>query len=124
MCSTAGVGRCYLLLSSDPRTINSRPHGVCGGQLRGVIADYRIICAVRGDEGELQGVGYAANGNAVMYDDVWTIEQARRAIEEGNRLYTLSPSGGYAVVELTGHGIQARSDHTGGDTLDELPACG
>lgn len=79
---------------------------------------------VRDDEGDLQGVGYAGNGNAIMYDDVWTVEQARAAIEEGHRLYTLSPSGGYAEVELTDDGIQAMSDHSPGDTLDDLPACG
>ena len=79
---------------------------------------------VRGDEGEVQGVGYAANGNAVMYDEVWTVEQARAAIQEGNRLYTLSSSGGYAEVELTADGIAARSDHSAGDQLDDLPVCG
>jgi len=79
---------------------------------------------VRGDEGEVQGVGYSANGNAVMYDEVWSVDQARAAIREGNRLYTLSASGGYAEVELTDDGIQARSDHSAGDTLDDLPACG
>jgi len=79
---------------------------------------------VRGDEGEVQGVGYSANGNAVMYDEVWSVDQARAAIREGNRLYTLSSSGGYAEVELTDDGIQARSDHSAGDMLDDLPACG
>lgn len=79
---------------------------------------------VRGDEGELQGVGYAENGNAVMYDDVWTVEQARAAIESGHRLYTLSPSGCYAKVERTELGIRAIPDHDGGDMIDELPVCG
>jgi hypothetical protein len=79
---------------------------------------------VRGTDGGLEGVGYAANGNAVMYDDTWTVEQARGAIEQGHRLYTLSPSGGYATVELSGEGISARSDHGAGDQLDDLPACG
>lgn len=69
-------------------------------------------------------MGYAANGNAVMYDDVWTVEQARAAIEEGHRLYTLSSSGGYARVELTDDGIRATSDHNDADTLDDLPPCG
>lgn len=59
-----------------------------------------------------------------MYDEVWTVEQARNAIEEGHRLYTLSPTGGYAEVELTVDGIQARSEHSAGDTLDGLPTCG
>jgi len=92
---------------------------------RGVaIADYRIICVVRGTDGGLKGVGYAANGNAVMYDDVWTIEQVRQAIEQGHRLYTLSSSGGYGEVEPSGEGIRARSDHRPGDQLDDLPPCG
>ena len=107
-----------------PRAINSRRRGTCGTALRNAIADYRIICVVRGTEGNLEGVGYAANGNAVMYDDIWTVEQAREAIEEGHRLYTLSPAGGYAQVELTADGIQATSDHSPGDKLDDLPTCG
>jgi hypothetical protein len=88
------------------------------------IADYRIICAVRGEEGDLQGVGYTGNGNAVMYDDIWTVEQARQAIADGHRLYTLSPAGGYAEVQLSDDGIEAKSDHSAGDKLDELPPCG
>ena len=55
------------------------------------MADYRIICVVRGTDGDLQGVGYAANGNAVMYDEIWSVEQARAAIEQGDRLYTMHP---------------------------------
>jgi hypothetical protein len=88
------------------------------------MADYRIICVVRGAEGDLEGVGYAANGNAVMYDEIWTVEQARAALADGHRLYTLSPEGGYAEVEPTADGIQATSDHSAGDRLDDLPACG
>ena len=88
------------------------------------MADYRIICVVRGTDGDLEGVGYAANGNAVMYDDVWTVEQARDAIAQGNRLYSLSSSGGYSELELSGESIRAKSDHRTGDQLDELPACG
>jgi hypothetical protein len=59
-----------------------------------------------------------------MYDDVWTVEQARQAIAEGHRLYTLSSAGGYAEVELSDAGIQAKSDHSPGDKLDDLPTCG
>jgi hypothetical protein len=59
-----------------------------------------------------------------MYDDVWTVAQARAAIAEGHRLYALSPSGGYAEVELTIDGIRATLDHSAGDMLDDLPACG
>lgn len=93
--------------------------------LQGVrIADYRIICVVRGTDGDLEGVGYAANGNAVMYDDVWTVAEARDAIAQGNRLYTLSPSGGYAQVKRSGENLSAISDHGTGDQLDDLPTCG
>jgi hypothetical protein len=59
-----------------------------------------------------------------MYDDLWTVEQARAAIEEGHRLYALSASGGYAEVELTTDGIRATLDHSADDMLDDLPACG
>jgi hypothetical protein len=59
-----------------------------------------------------------------MYDDIWTIEQARHAIAQGHRLYTLSSSGGYGEVEPRGEGIRARSDHRTGDQLDDLPPCG
>jgi hypothetical protein len=79
---------------------------------------------VRGDDGDLEAVGYAGNGNAFMYDDLWTVEQARAAIAEGHRLYALSPSGSYAEVELTTDGIRATLDHSADDMLDDLPACG
>jgi hypothetical protein len=79
---------------------------------------------IRGEEGDLQGVGYAGNGNAVMYDDIWTVEQARDAIAAGHRLYTLSSAGGYAEIQPTDDSIQARSDHSVGDRLDDLPTCG
>jgi hypothetical protein len=59
-----------------------------------------------------------------MYDAIWTVEQAREAIEQGNRLYTLSPAGGYAQVELCDDGIRANPDHRNGNTLDDLPPCG
>ena len=123
MCSNSCVGRCYLTLRRERGAINSRRRGACGGQLGTAIADYRIICVVRGTDGDLERVGYAANGNAVMYDDTWTVEQAREAIKEGHRLYTLSPSGGYAALELSEDGIRASSDHTAGDQLDDLPPC-
>jgi hypothetical protein len=69
-------------------------------------------------------VGYAANGNGVMYDDIWSVEQARDAIQQGHRLYILSPAGGYSQVELDGDGIRANPDHSAGNPLDELPHCG
>jgi hypothetical protein len=59
-----------------------------------------------------------------MYDEIWTVEQARQAMEQGHRLYTLSSSGGYATVEPSEDGIRAPSDHGGRDQLDDLPTCG
>jgi hypothetical protein len=49
-----------------------------------------------------------------MYDDLWTIEQAREAVEQGHRLYIVSPSSGERTeLDLESH-----------DELDELPTCG
>ena len=59
-----------------------------------------------------------------MYDEIWTVDEARHAIEQGSRLYTLSASGVYGEVEIFEGGIRARSDHGSGDQLDELPSCG
>jgi hypothetical protein len=88
------------------------------------IVDYRIICVVRGTDGDLQGVGYAANGNAVMYDEIWSVEQARSAVEQGHRLYILGPVAGFGEVEVFEDGIRATSAHGAGDRLDALPPCG
>ena len=54
-------------------------------------------------------MGYTANGNDVMYDDLWTIEQARQAVADGHRLYTVDPSGERVDVAL--------------DALEDLPPC-
>lgn len=59
-----------------------------------------------------------------MYDEIWSVEQARSALEQGDRLYTLSSTGGYGEVELFENGLRATSDHGAGDQLDELPPCG
>lgn len=74
------------------------------------IAEYRIICVVRRADGHPRAVGYTANGNGVMYDDLWTIEQARQAVADGHRLYTVDRSGERVDVEL--------------DALEDLPPCG
>jgi hypothetical protein len=50
-------------------------------------------------------------------------EQARNAVERGERLYTLGPSGGFREIELFEDGIRATSDHGAGDQLDDLPPC-
>jgi hypothetical protein len=56
-----------------------------------------------------------------MYDDVWTIEQARHAIEKGHRLYTVSPSTGAAAeIELFGDGIRTKPEQSTDNTLDDL----
>jgi hypothetical protein len=58
-----------------------------------------------------------------MYDDLWTVEQARQAIEQGHRLYTISPAtGARAELELDADGIRTRPDDD--HTLDDLPPCG
>lgn len=78
------------------------------------IAEYRIICVVRRADGHPRAVGYTANGNGVIYDDLWTIEQAREAKEQGHRLYVLSPtSGERRELELESF-----------DELEHLPSCG
>ncbi len=60
-----------------------------------------------------------------MYDDLWTVGQAREAIEQGHRLYTVSPStGAEAELEVSADGIRTRPDQTTDNKLDDLPACG
>jgi hypothetical protein len=89
------------------------------------IAEYRIICVVRRADGHLRAVGYAKDGNDVMYDDLWTVAQAREAIEHGHRLYTVSPTTGVKIdLELHGEGIRAKPGGGDGNTLDDLPPCG
>jgi len=60
-----------------------------------------------------------------MYDDLWTVGQAREAIEQGHRLYTVSPStGAEADLEVTADGIRTKPDAATDNRLDELPPCG
>jgi hypothetical protein len=64
----------------------------------------------------VRAVGYSERGNGVMYDDRWTIQQARDAIEQGHVLYVLDPSTGERTeLELEDGNIGA---------LDDLPPCG
>jgi hypothetical protein len=80
---------------------------------------------VRRADGHVRAVGYSNNGNDVMYDDLWTLEQARHAIEQGHRLYTVSPStGDQAELELHGEGIRTRPGESVDHDLDDLPPCG
>jgi hypothetical protein len=60
-----------------------------------------------------------------MYDDVWTIEQARHAIDKGHRLYTVSAStGDQAELEVYGDGIRTKPEQSSDNTLDDLPRRG
>lgn len=60
-----------------------------------------------------------------MYDDVWTIEQARHAIERGHRLYTVSPSTrDQAEIEVYGDGIRTKPEQTTDNSLGDLPRRG
>lgn len=60
-----------------------------------------------------------------MYDDRWTLEEAREAIQQGHRLYAVSPSTGVEVeLELHGEGIRLRPNGSAEVDLDDLPTCG
>lgn len=49
-----------------------------------------------------------------MYDDLWSIEEAREAMEQGHRLYVVSPTSG----------DRTELDLKSFDDLDDLPPCG
>jgi hypothetical protein len=84
--------------------------------------EYRIVCVVRRADGHVRGVGYSGRGDGVRHDDVWTLEEARRAIQQGLRLYAVSPSTGVEVeLELHGEGIRTRPGES--VDLDDLPTC-
>jgi hypothetical protein len=86
-------------------------------------AEYRIVCVVRRADGHIRGVGYSENGNGVRHDDLWTLEEARHAIQQGIRLYAVSPSTGVEVeLELHGEGIGTSPGES--VDLDDLPTCG
>jgi hypothetical protein len=88
------------------------------------IADYRIVCVIRRADGHIRGVCYSADGNAVMYDDKWTLEEAREAIQQGHRLYAVSPSTGVEVeFELDEEGIRLKPRESADLDLDDLPSC-
>ena len=87
-------------------------------------AGYRIVCVVRRADGHVRAVGYSANASGVKHDDLLTLEQARDAIRQGNRLYAVSPSTGVEVeLELHGEGIRLSSGENGDLDLDDLPTC-
>jgi len=88
------------------------------------ITEYRIVCVVRRADGHVRAVCYSESGSGVMYDDQWTLEEARHAIQQGHRLYAVSPSTGVEVeLELHGEGIRTRPGENVDFDLDDLPTC-
>lgn len=70
-------------------------------------------------------MGYSADGTGLEPDDLLTLEEARHAIQQGLRLYAVSPSTGVEVeLELHGEGIRARPGESADLDLDDLPTCG
>jgi hypothetical protein len=60
-----------------------------------------------------------------MYDDLWTMQEAREAIEQGHLLYIVDPvTGDRSELELRNGGIGTRRGQGGDKTLDDLPPCG
>jgi hypothetical protein len=59
-----------------------------------------------------------------MYDDIWTLDEARQAIQQGHRLYAVSPSTGVEVeLEVHGEGIRTTPGENADLDLDDLPTC-
>jgi hypothetical protein len=88
------------------------------------MAEYRIVCVNHAPEGRIESVGYSMLDADEGYDDIWTVEQARYAIEQGHRLYTVSPTTGtQADVELYEDTIRTNPDQSTDNNLDELPRC-
>ena len=88
------------------------------------ITGYRIVCVVRRADGHVRAVCYSESGSGVIYDDQWTLEEARHAIQQGHRLYAVSPSTGVEVeLELHGESIRARPGENADLDLDDLPTC-
>ena len=88
------------------------------------ITGYRIVCVVRRADGHVRAVCYSESGSGVIYDDQWTLEEARHAIQQGHRLYAVSPSTDVEVdLELHGEGIRTRPGESVDFDLDDLPTC-
>jgi len=88
------------------------------------ITGYRIVCVVRRADGHVRAVCYSESGSGVIYDDQWTLEEARYAIQQGHRLYAVSPSTGVEVeLELHGEGIRTSPGESVDFDLDGLPTC-
>jgi hypothetical protein len=88
------------------------------------ITEYRIVCVVRRADGHVRAVCYSESGSGVMYDDIWTLDEARHAIQQGHRLYAVSPSTGVEVeLEVHGEGIRTSPGENADLDLDDLPTC-
>lgn len=89
------------------------------------MADYRIICTIRDEDGAIGSIGINQYDGDEGYDFIWTVAEARTAIEDGHRLYTKSPSTGKeADVEPYEDTIRTKPDDSTDNNLDNLPACG
>ncbi|HLX32619.1 MAG TPA: DUF3892 domain-containing protein [Gaiellaceae bacterium] len=92
------------------------------------MADYQIVCVVRDEAGDIEAVGYSPYGGSDRYDGIWTVEEACYAIEQGHRLYTVSPSND-AEADLECYQaegqqrIRTKPDQTTDNNLDSLPEC-
>lgn len=86
---------------------------------------YRIICLVHRADGHLKALGYSESGSETRLDGTWTIAEAREAIFQGHRLYTVSPTTGDEVeLEFVNGCIRAKTNQAATDaTLQNLPDC-
>lgn len=88
------------------------------------MADYRIVCVNHAPEGHIESVGYTQYDTSEGYDAIWTVEEARYAIEQGHHLYTVSPtSGERADIEPYEDTLRTNPDQTTDNNLDDLPGC-
>jgi hypothetical protein len=87
--------------------------------------EYRIVCVVRRADGHVRAVGYSMSESGAEHDALLTLEEARHAIQQGLRLYAVSPSTGVEVeLELHGEGIRTGPGEGADLDLDDLPTCG
>lgn len=85
---------------------------------------YRIVCLVHRADGHLKALGYSESGHGDMYDGTWTLSEARHAIFQGHRLYTVSPSTGEeADLEFADGHIRIKAKPTADVALENLPNC-
>jgi len=94
------------------------------------MADFRVVCATNErTHRHITHVGTGSDAGATMY---WTVDEVRRAINDGDTFYTISPStGAFAVVEGATCGkdgcevktIRTVVDAISDNNLDNLPRC-